>query len=563
MIVIVITGLVGFVLAAYLTLLNTQNTNTVRSQAWNSTIPVIEAGVEDALTHLNAHGSSNLFCDNWNQSGSVYWIQRSVGSSYYIVTISNFSVGVTNTAPVIESRGYVSAPVLLSSSSQGPLLADAVGSTTARAYLSRGVRIATSRSQLFVKGLVAKDSINMNGNNVTTDSFISNDPNYSTNGLYDPTKHRAHGDVAVNSSILNSLSVGNANIYGTASTGPNGSVAIGPNGHIGDLNWGNGEEPGYVRNDMNVSFPDVAVPFNGGAFTPTGTGGNITNVTVTITASNWSGSTTITYPAGANSVTTNYPNNSASYPTGSPGPVTTNLTTNTIFTSSQTYPAAGTYLGSVTTRVVSSGPPSGRGTWYDFNHITGTTTTYTYPTFIANYSSSNTNTTTTVTYYNYILDSLNYQIADLSGSVYVRGNAVLYVTSSANMSGIVIQPGQTLKLYSAAANVTLAGNLNGYASAFQYWGLPSNTSLDIGGNGTFTGTVYAPEAALTMHGGGNNTVDFIGASITQSVSMVGHFNFHYDETLGQSAGGGNYIVTRWDEMTPQQVSTLPQGVYAH
>src|SRR2546426_3528565 len=82
-IVIVITGLVGFVLAVYLTLLRSQNTATMRSQAWNASIPVLEAGVEDALSHLNAHGTTNLNCDGWTQSGTIYYMQRSLGENYY------------------------------------------------------------------------------------------------------------------------------------------------------------------------------------------------------------------------------------------------------------------------------------------------------------------------------------------------------------------------------------------------------------------------------------------------------------------------------------------------
>ncbi len=566
MIVVVITGLVGLVLAAYLNLLGSQNATTMRSQAWNAAIPVIEAGVEDALSHLNANGSSNLFCDNWNHSGEIYWIQRWMGNNYYIVTISNWVAGASNAAPTVESRGFVSSPVIVASS-QSAFLADAVNTASSSpAFLGRGVRVCAKKNYAFVKGLVAKDSLNMNGNNVTTDSFDSADPNYSSNGLYDSSKHKAHGDVAVNSSILNSLSVGNANIWGTASTGPNGSVAIGPNGVVGDLAWhaaNNGIEPGFTRNDMNVDFPDVQAPFNGGYVTPNGTAGSITNTTITVTGTNWSGATTIAYPSGASSVTTNYPVSSTTFPTGSPGPVNTTTTTNTTAASSQTFPTAGTYLGSVTTRVVTSGPPSGRGTWYDYNLITSTTTTYTYPTFAVNYSSYTTNSTTTVTHYDFILDSGNYQIDSLSGSVYVRGEAILYVTSSANLSGIVIKPGKSLKLYSSAPSVTLGGNDNGLASAFSYLGLPGNTSLDIGGNGEFTGTVYAPNAALTMHGGGNNTVDFTGASITKSVTMNGHFNFHYDEALGRVATGGHYIVTSWNEMSPQDVKSLPQGVASH
>ena len=109
---LIITGLVGFTLAAYLTLLRSQNTSTMRSQAWNSTVPVVEAGVEDALTHLNNHGTTNLNCDGWTQSGTIYYKQWAVGGNMYFVTISNFIAGATNNFPVVESRGYVDLPIM-------------------------------------------------------------------------------------------------------------------------------------------------------------------------------------------------------------------------------------------------------------------------------------------------------------------------------------------------------------------------------------------------------------------------------------------------------------------
>ena len=55
---------VGLALGSYLWLVAHQNLSTMRSLAWNSAIPVVEAGVEEALTqlyhndidHLSANG---------------------------------------------------------------------------------------------------------------------------------------------------------------------------------------------------------------------------------------------------------------------------------------------------------------------------------------------------------------------------------------------------------------------------------------------------------------------------------------------------------------------------
>lgn len=444
-----ITGLVALAIGAYLSLLFSQNTATARSQAWNAAIPVIEAGVEEALAHLNAHGSSNLVCDGWSQSGNVYWVQRSLGANYYLVTISNWVAGVSNNSPVVESRGYMVTPNLVASS-QITLLAD-VNAPSAPGFLARGVRVTTRQEALFSKGLVAKGQIDLKGNNIATDSFDSTDPAYSTNGRYDATKDKANGDVATDSVVTNSLSVGNANIMGHISTGPGGVVDLGPNGSVGDKNWfaagSTGIQPGWSTDDMNVDFPDAQTP-GGTFFTP------------------------------------------------APG-------------------LGWTYLL----------PPG-----------------------------------------NYRLDNLT-----MSGSkkmlITAGSTVVLYVAGNVSMSGqafIQIDPGATLKLYVGGASASFGGqgivNSNANAQSFYYYGLPSNTGVSMSGNAAFTGVIYAPGADLTLGGGGTNTYDFVGASISKTVTMNGHYNFHYDEALATYGPSRGFVITSWNEMAPQDVASLPQGI---
>src|SRR6266851_2051023 len=463
MLTILITGLVGLMLVAYLSLLTSQNQAATRSQAWNSAMPLIEAGLEDGLTHLNAHGSTNLGCDGWTYSGSVYWMNRTMGDSTYYVTISNWVANLPGNVPVVESRAYVPMPVVVASAENWMFATVSVPDAT-RNYIGRGVRVTAVRDYLFTKAMVAKGQIDMKGNNVTTDSFNSSDPAYSTNGLYYAPWHEAHGDVATDSQLTNSLNVGNANIYGKISTGPNGTASIGKNGSVGDLAWhaaGNsGAESGYSANDMNVTLPNVQMPFTGGAFTPNG--GYITNVVTSINT-NSTLTTTITYPVGTPTYIITNTALSAVYPLGSPGPVVTNW--------------------------------NGGGT-----RVVG----YTYPTFSADYDAYATNVNVVVTYYDYILGDGNYQVSSLNGSVYVQGNAVLLVTSSATPTSLTIAQGKSLQLYDQAPIFSLSGNLvlngNGTASQFAYYGLPGNTSVSINGNGAFVGTIYAPDAALESTG---------------------------------------------------------------
>ena len=53
----------------------------------------------------------------WTHTGSIYWMQRYLADSYYIVTISNYN-GPGSVAPVVRSIGYINMPVQVVDSSQ-------------------------------------------------------------------------------------------------------------------------------------------------------------------------------------------------------------------------------------------------------------------------------------------------------------------------------------------------------------------------------------------------------------------------------------------------------------
>jgi hypothetical protein len=430
---LVTTAILGFGLASYLTLVRFQNLSVVRSLAWNSAIPVLEAGIEEAMTHINRSGLDNLESAGWVVTADGYTKTRFIGDNYYTVMIS------TENPPNIVSEGYV--PVPLSPAAPLAFLASLVSSEPCGQYVRRRARVTTRRDGLWTKAMVAKGDINLMGNNVNTDSFDSEDPNFSTGGLYDVTKRKAGGDVATNSDMVDSLNVGNADIWGRVATGPLGSVSIGPQGAVGDLAWhagGNkGIQPGWSANDMNVQFPDVQRPYNSGF-----------------------------------------------------------------------------------------SPSSGQ---------VGTTT------------------------YTYLLSGGNYMMSSLSLSgnqvMYVQGDSVLLVTGSISIGGnakIEIAAGASLMLYMEGSSASIAGNgivnNNSNALSFIYFGLPTHTSLGFSGNAAFTGAIYAPNAAFTLGGGGKDYYDFVGASVSSTVQMNGHFNFHYDEALGRSQWARGYVVDSWNEI---------------
>src|SRR5438876_550246 len=151
MIGLIITAIVGLVLAGYLALVQTQTVSVARSRAWNSAIPVAEGGVEEALAQLNPGiGSSapNLAANGWEQKADGNYgpqQRRYLGTNFYDVVI----VPDTKT---IYSTGYTAA-----SFSSVPI--------------SRAVEVKTTRARLFVTAMAAKENIDFKGFDTATDSY--------------------------------------------------------------------------------------------------------------------------------------------------------------------------------------------------------------------------------------------------------------------------------------------------------------------------------------------------------------------------------------------------------
>jgi len=240
---VMITAIVGFSTASYLTFVRTQNLSIARSQAWNEGIGVMEAGVEEAMTQLYYTGVTSLSSNSCTlKADGRYHKQRSIGTagSYYDVSIQPVN------PPTIYSTAYVRTPL----------------SKTSSNYVTRTVRITTKNSPGGGGGLTAKGKILFSGGG-SLDSFDSSDPLYSTGGKYDPAKKKAGGAAVTNAKLADSIHVDTAHIYGKATTGPGGTVTV-AGGAVGDLAWNlsnSGIQAGTTANDANVQFDDVLAPW--------------------------------------------------------------------------------------------------------------------------------------------------------------------------------------------------------------------------------------------------------------------------------------------------------------
>jgi hypothetical protein len=121
--------------------------------------------------------------------------------------------------------------------------------------------------------IAVREVINLSGNNLFCDSFNSADTNRSTDGRYDPLKAGDLANVGSESGILNSMSVGNADIWGSLGTSTQYTLALGPFSSVGSIAWHQagqiGIEPGHHQTDFQWNFPDVQVPF-GAPLVPAG-----------------------------------------------------------------------------------------------------------------------------------------------------------------------------------------------------------------------------------------------------------------------------------------------------
>src|SRR5882762_9384974 len=220
-----VTLVVGVALSSYLTLVSVQNQSTLRSQAWNTSIPVMEAGIEEALTALQYYRSANMASSGWtlNPTDGFYHTSGTLrtGSSQNAADAYSYDVGIKlpppgqPDQPIIECIGYAPSPANLATSYHGaygvilgglvPLFTPNVATT------KRKVRVQTKSDPLFSKAMAAQGIINMNGRWILTDSFDSTDSAYNTGGKYDSSKNKAGGDVATNGQLVN---VNNAVVMG-------------------------------------------------------------------------------------------------------------------------------------------------------------------------------------------------------------------------------------------------------------------------------------------------------------------------------------------------------------
>jgi hypothetical protein len=450
-----VIAVAAIALASYFTLVQYQTAAVARSQTWNSSLPLAEAGLDEAMALVNKN-AGGIITDAWAWTNNIAgdgWTAFTNGQTSVSRTLAgtdgySATVDITSGVPVISSAGRVTiltVPWGFFASVHGPFLGAQVGNSpnqATSATLGRKVLVTTVLDTLFPAAIVTKSNFNMKGNNTVVDSFDSTDP-LAVNGQYTVAARRANGDVATDSSIIDSLHVANGNIYGKVMTGPGtvqSAVQIGSQGAVGSVAWNSNAvnrgkiQPGAWAGDFNVNIPDVKEPgFAGNAF-PAATNGYIT-----LNGGNYTSPTAPTSPL----------------------------------------------------------------------KITGPTT------------------------------------------VWIQGGSSQNIVLASTNASLILYVGTTNTANSDSLDLHGIDYINSPGSArnLQVYGLPSLTSIDMTGNSGFNGTIYAPSADLKGGGGGNNILDTSGAIIVGSITLNGHWNFHYDEHLKVNGPNRGWIAKDWKEVS--------------
>src|SRR5688572_1114895 len=135
LIVLISSLIMGITLASYLKYTATQTRSIMRSQAWNTAIPIAEAGIEEALAHINnsvigtnwALNGWNIVSNHFEKSG------RAIGGKY-LARIS------AETLPIITCTAVI-------------------GDARSTNPVARTVRVTTSRFGTGLKGLITRNDL--------------------------------------------------------------------------------------------------------------------------------------------------------------------------------------------------------------------------------------------------------------------------------------------------------------------------------------------------------------------------------------------------------------------
>lgn len=227
----VILAIIGaMVIGGYLSMASNEFRLAQRTMQLQSAMNIAEAGLEEGINSVNL--------ESW--SG---W--TAVGSNAYFKSVGGIAFTDSRTA---EFKIYVeNYDTLLILASEGKII-NADGSE-----IVKQIRVHLARSSVFANGMLAKRTIDFSGNNVSFDSYDSNQ------GLWSSTNKLDDGAVSSLSVDNGAFDAGNADVWGYVATG-GGEPDVGPNGSIMGEDSTQAVDPDRISKDFYANLWDVSVP---------------------------------------------------------------------------------------------------------------------------------------------------------------------------------------------------------------------------------------------------------------------------------------------------------------
>ncbi len=159
---------------------------------------------------------------------------------------------------------------------------------------------------------------------------------------------------------------------------------------------------------------------------------------------------------------------------------------------------------------------------------------------------------------------LNSSVLEISGPV------ELFINAPPTSTGLGISGNGAINILSSGSltiytlcNVSIAGNgvvnvgntgtTAGVPSKFQFYGQSTaatvKQTISIGGNSALSAAIYAPNASVTIAGGGSTDRDILGSIVANDITFSGNIQFHQDESLAKLTTAAPYRLTSWNELT--------------
>jgi hypothetical protein len=476
---LVFAAVIAISLTSYLRLASNSNKLSYRSHYAGVAMNAAETGLELAMWSINkTRAGSDDAWNNWDTTG---------GST----ARRTFPLGD------VSGGGSVSVKVLVSDrnlASPSPYaVARAIVTPVDGAPIEKWIKISLRQRNRFSNGLVSKNSITFSGNNAYVDSYDS------ALGPYDASTNRnAKGSAGSASVAVDSLSVGNADIFGYVSIGTANydGLKVGSQGKVtGDFNASGGTvDYTRVATNFTANFEDVSAP----AVAATDLGTVSSDLTlpadpvndVKLTAADG----TVTYYYSAAEISLN-----GDALTISPGYNVVLVVTGDIDIGGNqgTIDVSGT-----------QDPDTG----------------------------------------DLVESSLNLYV---TGDVSIAGKGMINsVTSTTTSEQTVVQRIRGV-LTSVVETVTTTSTSAGRPKNLMLWGTGDDSqTIKVSGNGSLSAVVYAPNATIEAKGGGNSGAIY-GSFIGDTITITGNDGFHYDESLKDLDSGEPLGIEKWDEFVAQ------------